>query len=133
MNRLSLRKNRLKFKTAGGLPIALEEFMEYTSNKYRETEGCQHVTGWTCMPKNLPDHCTRLHCNSYALLLNGQQNEGASAVDLDAMSRRFLSGHDCSKSYCFSVPSAIVHRLPWLLELRLPKTCPSLKLSQSGG
>ena len=31
MNRLSLRKNRLKkFKIAGKLPIILEEFLEYT-------------------------------------------------------------------------------------------------------
>ena len=30
MNRLSLRNNRLKFKTAGKLPIILEEFIEYT-------------------------------------------------------------------------------------------------------
>jgi hypothetical protein len=27
---LSLRNNRLKFKTAGKLPIVLEEFTEYT-------------------------------------------------------------------------------------------------------
>ena len=30
MNRLSLRNNRLKFKTTGKLPIILEEFIEYT-------------------------------------------------------------------------------------------------------
>ena len=30
MNQLSLRNNRLKFKTAGKLPIILEEFIEYT-------------------------------------------------------------------------------------------------------
>jgi hypothetical protein len=30
MDRLSLRNNRLNFKTAGRLPIVLEEFMEYT-------------------------------------------------------------------------------------------------------
>ena len=30
MNRLSLRNNRLKFKTAGKLLIILEEFIEYT-------------------------------------------------------------------------------------------------------
>jgi hypothetical protein len=29
MNRLSLGNNRLKFKTAGKLPIVLEEFIEY--------------------------------------------------------------------------------------------------------
>ena len=32
MNRLSLRNNRLKFKTSGGLPITFKEFMEYTPN-----------------------------------------------------------------------------------------------------
>ena len=30
MNRLSLKDNWLKFKTAGTLPIILGEFMEYT-------------------------------------------------------------------------------------------------------
>jgi len=30
MNQLSLRNNRLKFKTAGKLPIVLKEFMEHT-------------------------------------------------------------------------------------------------------
>ena len=30
MTWLSLRNNRLKFKTAGKLPIILEEFIEYT-------------------------------------------------------------------------------------------------------
>ena len=29
-NRLSLRSNQLKFKTAWKLPIVLEEFIEYT-------------------------------------------------------------------------------------------------------
>ena len=40
--------DRLKFKTSSDLPITLEEFMGYTSNSYRKTEGCQHVTSWTC-------------------------------------------------------------------------------------
>ena len=31
MNRLSLRNNRLKFKTTGKLPVVLEEFIGYTS------------------------------------------------------------------------------------------------------
>ena len=31
MHRLSLRNNRLKFKTAGKLPIILEESIEYTT------------------------------------------------------------------------------------------------------
>jgi len=47
VNWLSLRNNRLKFKTSGELLITLEEFMEYISNQYRKTKGCQHVTGWT--------------------------------------------------------------------------------------
>ena len=42
MNRLSLRYNRLKFKTAGKLPIVLEEFIEYTPKG--NTGGRQHVT-----------------------------------------------------------------------------------------
>ena len=50
MNWLSLRNDRLKFKTPGELPITLEEFVEYTSYLYRKIEGCEHVTGWTCKP-----------------------------------------------------------------------------------
>ena len=49
-----------------------------------QTLGSQPIS----MPKNLPDHCTRLHCNSYELLLNGQQNEGAW--------RRFCSRLRCN-------------------------------------
>jgi hypothetical protein len=41
MNQFSLN-NRLKFKPSGELPIILEEFMEYTSNQYGKTEGCQN-------------------------------------------------------------------------------------------
>ena len=48
MNRLSLRINRLKFKTAGNLPTILEEFIEYTPIQWRKPRWCQHVTGWTC-------------------------------------------------------------------------------------
>ena len=68
MNRLSLRNNRLKFKTAGKLLISLEEFIEYTPNSIKEnrrmltcnqldlqTLGSQPIS----MPKNLPDHCSR--------------------------------------------------------------------------
>ena len=33
MKQLSLRNNQLKFQTSGGLPIILEEFVEYTSNE----------------------------------------------------------------------------------------------------
>ena len=35
MNRLSSRNNRLKFKTAGKLPIILEESIEYTQNSVK--------------------------------------------------------------------------------------------------
>ena len=42
MNQLTLRNNRLKFKTSRKLPIILEEYMEYTSHKYRKTERSQH-------------------------------------------------------------------------------------------
>jgi hypothetical protein len=44
MNRLSLRYNRLKLKTAGKLRIILEEFIEYTLIHEGKTGGCQHVT-----------------------------------------------------------------------------------------
>ena len=46
MNRLSLRNNRLKSKTAGKLPIILEEFIDYrrfiagpTLNNSKKKEG----------------------------------------------------------------------------------------------
>ena len=49
MNRLSLRNNWSKLEIAGKLPIISEEFIEeYTPIQKRKTEGCQHVTGWTC-------------------------------------------------------------------------------------
>ena len=48
MNWLSLRNNGLKFKTAGKLPIILEEFSEYTPHFIKETGGCRHVNGCTC-------------------------------------------------------------------------------------
>jgi hypothetical protein len=64
--------NRLKFiRTAGKLPITLEEFMEYTSNSNRKTDRrmstCDLPVG-TCkhsdlnrlyMPRKLPDRCTK--------------------------------------------------------------------------
>jgi hypothetical protein len=46
MNRLSLRNNRLKFTTAGKLPIILEESIEVYS-PFNIPILC---------PKNLPDH-----------------------------------------------------------------------------
>ena len=59
MNRLRLSNNRLKFKTAGKLPIILEEFIEY---KRRMSSTCnrlelQALGSQPVMPKNLPDHC----------------------------------------------------------------------------
>ena len=65
MNRLNLRNNRLKFKTAGELLIILEEFIEYTPNLIKgnwrmsiynrldlQTLGSQPVI----MPEILPGH-----------------------------------------------------------------------------
>ena len=72
MNRLSLRNNRLRFKTSGELPITLEELMEYTSNQYRKTEGsmstCNRLDLQTLgsqpmiVPKNFPDHWIGVGC-----------------------------------------------------------------------
>ena len=52
-NRLSLRINRLKSKTAWKLPIIFEEFIEYTPIFWRKSGRCQHVTGWTCKHSDL--------------------------------------------------------------------------------
>ena len=57
-----MRNNRLKFETAGNLPIVSEEFIEYTPISERKIGGSQHGTSWTCktlgfqpiMPKTLP-------------------------------------------------------------------------------
>ena len=38
MNRLSLRKNRLKLEASGGLRIILEESVEYASNEWSKPE-----------------------------------------------------------------------------------------------
>jgi hypothetical protein len=38
MNRLSSRNNRWKFKIVGELPIALEEFIEYTPDLIMENQ-----------------------------------------------------------------------------------------------
>ena len=68
MNWLSLRNNRLKFKTAEKLSIILEEFVEYTPNLIKENRRM-----WTCnrsdlqslgsqpvvMPKNIPYHASQ--------------------------------------------------------------------------
>jgi hypothetical protein len=53
MNRLSLKNNRLKLKTAGKLPIILHEFIEYCPIQLKKTGGCQHVTDWTCKHSDL--------------------------------------------------------------------------------
>ena len=37
MNQLSLRNNRLKFKSAGKSPVIIEEFIEYTPIQERKT------------------------------------------------------------------------------------------------
>jgi hypothetical protein len=60
MNRLRWRNSRLKFKTAGKSPILLEEFIEYTPILWRETGGCQHVTGWTCKHSDLNWLCPKI-------------------------------------------------------------------------
>ena len=61
---VSLRNNRLKFKTAGKLPIILEEFIEYTPILIQGTRRmwtCNQLDlptlGWSqpVMPKSLPD------------------------------------------------------------------------------
>ena len=85
MNRLSLRNNRLKFKTAGKLPIILENFIKHTPHSWRKTGGCEHVNRLDLqtlgsqpmrMPKNLPDHGTALRCRdrppSVGLFINIQ-------------------------------------------------------------
>ena len=64
MNLLSLRNDRLKLKTAGKLPIILEESIEYTSILIKENQrmstcnrlDLQTLGSQQVMPKNLPDH-----------------------------------------------------------------------------
>ena len=57
INRLSLRNNRLKFKTSEKLQIIFEEPMDYTSNEYRKTKRSQHATGWTRKHSDLNQLC----------------------------------------------------------------------------
>ena len=67
MNRLSLRNNRLKFKTAGKLPIVSEEFKEHTPilmKQNRRMSTCNRLDLQTLgsqpiIPINIPDHCSR--------------------------------------------------------------------------
>ena len=47
-NRMSLRNNRLKFMTAGKLPVILEGSIEYTHFNKGKPEDVEHVTGWNC-------------------------------------------------------------------------------------
>ena len=69
MNRLSLKNDRLKFKTIGKLPIILEECIEYTPivmKENRRMSTCNRLDLITLgsqpvMPKNLPDHWTKYH------------------------------------------------------------------------
>ena len=66
MNRLSLRSQRLKFKTAGKFPIVLEQSMEYTSKLIKKNwkiSTCSQLDLDTLgsrpiMHKNLPGHCS---------------------------------------------------------------------------
>ena len=64
-NRLRSRNTRLKFKTAGKLPIIVEEFIEYIYpnliKENRRMSTCNRLGLGTLgsqpiMPKNLPDH-----------------------------------------------------------------------------
>ena len=65
MNRLSLRNNWLKFKTAGKLPTTLEDFVVMYPNLIQENRRmsiCNRLDLQTLgsrpvmMPKKLPDH-----------------------------------------------------------------------------
>ena len=77
MNRLSLRNNRLKFKTTvGKLPTILEEIIGCTPILQGKPRGCRHGTGWTCKheefnclcPKTSPDRCQCLEFTITAYL-----------------------------------------------------------------
>ena len=47
MNRLSLRNNRLKFKTSGELPVIWEESIEeYTSNEWKQNRKIMSTCNW---------------------------------------------------------------------------------------
>ena len=70
MKQLSLRNNRLEFKTAGKLPIILEVFIEYAITKEnRKMSTCNRldlgILGYrlVIMPKNLPGHRSGVHVN----------------------------------------------------------------------
>jgi hypothetical protein len=36
------------------------KFTKYTSNWYKKTEGCEHVTGWTCKHEDLNQLCPKI-------------------------------------------------------------------------
>ena len=69
MNRLSLRNNRLNFKTVGKLPVILEEFIEYTPISIKENRrmstcnllDLQTLGSQPIMPKKLSDHCSYIN------------------------------------------------------------------------
>ena len=64
MNRLSLRNNRLKFKTSDKLPICLEECIKYTGTC--NLLDSETLGSWLIMPKNLPGHCLEwLHVDQF--------------------------------------------------------------------
>ena len=68
MKRLSLRNNRLRLETSGGLPIILEESIEYISNEWKQNwnmSTCHQLDleslgSWPTMPKIFPG--TGSHC-----------------------------------------------------------------------
>ena len=88
MIRLSLRNNRLKFKTGGKLSIILVEFIrEYALISSRKTGGNLQTLGGlqSLMPKNLPDHCV-VHASGSFVIIGGASiiatlsgNSGAAA------------------------------------------------------
>ena len=84
VNLLSLGNNRLKFETAGKLPINLEEFKEYFPNLIKEKRrmstcnwlDLQTLGSRLIMPKNLPD----------------QWSDWAHPLDNEHLYHRFMEG-----------------------------------------
>ena len=68
MNRLSLRKNRLKFKASREIPIILEESMEHTpiqQRKLKDVNRCnwldlETLGSWPIVSRKLPGHWSRV-------------------------------------------------------------------------
>ena len=77
MNQLSLRNNRLKFKTSRELPVMLGESIEYTSNEWKQTRkmstctrlDLESVGSFLTMLKNFPG--TRVPINYCHIYHNG--------------------------------------------------------------